>query len=153
MLRRVGGARSVAVDAWYMEWLDSAGGFYRNRFYVSHGVDGSSVVAQLQSASNAGLQQHSSGQVTFDAVSPIDAQYPTFTQVAQLLFACADGSTVEMIIPAPQSTVFLSDGLRVDPVAMATLIADVIAVVTNNLASPVTTYRQGSLVNRRRDQP
>lgn len=143
----------MAVDAWYMEWTDTAGGFYRNRFYVAHGGSGATVVADIQSASNAGLAQHSSGQVTFDSNAPVDQQYPTMVQIAQLLFRCADGTVVPLVIPAPQDTVFLSDGFRVDPTAVSTLIADVISHVTNQLGSPVTTYLQGSLVNRRKDQP
>lgn len=147
------GGKIVAVDAWYMEWTDTAGGFYRNRFYVNHGGNGTPVVDSIQHASNAGLLQHSSGQVVFDTNAPVDQQYPTIMQIAQLLFSCADGSAVQIIIPAPQSSIFLADNLRVDPAAVVTLIANVIAVVTNNLGSAVIVYRQGSLVNRRKDQP
>lgn len=136
-----------------MEWLDNGGNFYRNKFYVSTGTDGSPVVLDIQSASNAGLQQWSDGLVTFTANSPVDAQYPTFVQIAQLLFVCADGSVVQLIIPAPQDSIFLPDGFRVDATALTTLITDVIAVVTNHLESPVTAYVQGQLVNRRKDQP
>lgn len=143
----------MAVDAWYTEWTDTAGGFYRNRFYVNHGNDGTPVVHSVQSASNAGLQQHSSGQVVFDANAPVDQQYPTIMQIAQLIFGCADGSSIQIIVPAPQASIFLSDNLRVDPAAVVTLIANVVSVVTNNLGSPVIVYRQGSLVNRRKDQP
>lgn len=147
------GWRVADVDAWYMEWLDNGQNFYRNKFYVATGDDGSPVVLDIQSASNAGVQQYGAGPVTFAANAPVDQQYPTVTQVAQLLFLCADASVVEIIIPAPQDSIFTADNFTVDPTAITTLIADVIAVVTNNLASPVASFLQGSLVNRRRDVP
>lgn len=144
----------MTVYAAYFEWRDNAGSFYRQKLYTN--ADGAPVdglAAELQNLSNAGLQQHSAGELIVDANPAINAQFPTIAQVAVLIYLCADGSTVRIQVPAPLDTIFLPDGLRVDPTQVAALSSLLTSYGTSVLGSPVTALDTGTLVNRKADVP
>ena len=79
------------------------------------------------------------------APAPTAAQYQSVGQQAHLVFACADGTSARIDIPAPQIGIFLSDGVTVDATMIATLIADAIGNLLSPSQSPATAYLSGVL--------
>ena len=123
-------------------WIDAAG---KTRQTILRGSATLAPVAlALAGSSNADFQRDWEGlTIVNGAPAPINAQYNSVNDYATLVYATAAGNLVYVTLPAPVAAVFLSDQETVDPVAIATITAAVIATVIDASASPVTAFVGG----------
>ncbi len=103
-------------------------------------------IAAISGATNGDWAQYWGG-TTFDQTppAPVAAPYQTLRPVASLLFQCADGTTVEVGIPAPVLALFLTDGETVDPADPLGAIAALLAIITGATGSPASAFIGGHL--------
>jgi len=144
----------MALGRAIWEWLDVSGGFLRasNWYDTSAGI--ASLEAAIQVCSNANLQYVTGAEPEIGVVTPSGSLYPLVQDCAQLLLQTSPSNTIRLIIPAPISTIFASDGNTVDPTNLD--IIDVVTAATGHLADSslnlVTAYVSGMRIQRRREQ-
>lgn len=127
-------------------WQDSQG--HRSVFRVNAGAAIAPLLAAMAAASNGDWTLYwESAPTSNGAPVYLAAAYPTVADRASLLFQCADGTEVALLLPAPRLSDFLADGQTIDPasVLIAALIAAAIALpFTNAAGSPVVAYTGGT---------
>lgn len=79
--------------------------------------------------------------------APVVATYPSVRVQAQLIFRDVAGSIAKLWIPAPKSSIFLPDGVTVDPSAIATLISDATGLLLAGSGNPVAAFVGGQLIS------
>lgn len=105
-----------------------------------------SLITELQAKSNALIRQTSIGPNTFLSGTPTVGTYPTVRQTANLQFRdSTTGSVARVYIPAPVSSIFLPDGVTVDPSQITALISAVTAQVLAGSGNVVDTFVGGVL--------
>lgn len=125
-------------------WVDAQGEQALHLIVTASGV--SSIRTQLAALSNAGVKETSEGTIATFSPTPAVATYPTVRQSAVLQFADAVGSIGRLIIPAPISSIFLSDGVTIDPTAITALITATVGSLLAGSSLPVTHFVGGQLV-------
>ena len=124
-------------------WIGAGTGLTINRIRTATGA--STILADLINISNADKLNTWEGNLTVNSSpAPVNAPYPGLQQIANLVFACADGTTAQIRLPAPQLGIMLADGVTVDASMIPTLIADCIG----NLQSPTGSLATGFLSGR-----
>lgn len=104
------------------------------------------LATEIQAVSNALLREATFGPQNFLSGSPTVATYPTVRQTANLFFRdSTTGATARVYIPAPVSSIFLPDGVTVDPTAITALIAAVVAQVISGSGNLVDQFVGGQL--------
>ena len=126
-------------------WADAQGEQVLHLIVTDTGV--SSIRTQLQAVSNARVVEDSEGTIVNFSVTPVVATYPSVRTTAQLQFADATGSIGRLLIPAPVTSIFLSDGLTVDPSAITSLIAAAVGNLKAGSTNVVTHFVGGQLVS------
>jgi hypothetical protein len=101
------------------------------------------VETDMAAKSNAIVARWWEGPTTIPGGTAASAIYPSVRDVAELVFSTPVGTTVTVTLPAPLSSIFQADQETVDPVAIATLIADCLAVLTDGSGVAVTAYIGG----------
>jgi hypothetical protein len=79
--------------------------------------------------------------------APVNAPYPGLQQIANLVFMCADGTSAQIRLPAPQIGIMLADGVTVDSTTIATLIGHCIGNLESPTGSLATAFLSGRLNN------
>ena len=130
-----------------MVWVDAQGEQVLHLIVTASGV--SSIRTQLQAISNAVVIEDSEGTIVTFSATPTVAVYPTVRQTAMLQYRDATGSIGRLLVPAPVSSIFLSDGVTVDPAAITALNAAVIGSLLAGSSNPVTAFVGGQLVATR----
>lgn len=137
----------MAIVARSVVWTDANG--YQTISRIVANITAGPVQAAILGCSNADFLQYWEGpQFSNISPSPTAAGYIAGSQVALLVYQCADGTSVQVRIPAPQLAIFLADGRTVDPAnaAVLTLNAAVIGVLVSTTGSLATAYQSGSLL-------
>lgn len=138
----------MAVQQYYVSWLD-AGGNYRQTQFLWDTFVGSSngLPGALNGISNAGLISYVYGPPkTDESTEPGTALFPSANDIATLVYAASDGSQSQLIIPAPIAGIFQPDTVTVNPLSVA-MIAFNSTALNGALTTPnggtVTTFLAG----------
>lgn len=133
----------MATERRSIVWID-ANGFTRQT-QPRGSASLFALQADMVAKSNAAVASFYEGTETI-AVTPTAtaAVYQNVSDTAQLFFQTAGGDIVTLVLPAPISAIFLPDGRTVDPSAIAAIIADAIAVLTDPSGNPVVAYIGGT---------
>lgn len=119
-------------------WVDAQG---ENVLHIMTGASSmAAIMSNLISFSNADVLDWWEATNNARTPTPTVATYPTVRVQAILEFrSSATGSAGRLFIPSPKSSIFLSDGVTVDPSAIGALISAVEGVL---LAGDSTTVDQ-----------
>lgn len=143
----------MATDRLSMVWIDAAGLTTMN-YYDTDDATGDVIAGDIANLSNAGQLAFWHGDLTvFSPATIPGGDYQLLQTYALLTFADAAGNETTLKIPAPLTTIFQADGRTVDPVAIATLIADVIGHVILPNGNLVASYTTGVIQGKRGLQP
>src|SRR5215472_3830787 len=129
-------------------WLDVAG--FTTQTLIRSDPDASTIQAKMLLHSNADFAGWWEGPTNNNSSpAPVDAPYFTTADQARLLFLDTGGSLVTLNLHAPQLGIFLSDGVTVDPSAIADLTAAFIADGRSVSNLPIASYVNGNLLRRK----
>lgn len=111
-------------------------------------INGSLTLAGVQAAllavSNADYVREFEGtSVANGSPSPIAAPFETVMDQAFLWFVTAAGTLVQVTVVAPQSSIFMADGMTVDPTSVAGVVAAVVGTVTDQNGNVTTAFTAG----------
>lgn len=128
-------------------WVDGAG---ERVLQVVRTLSGaSSIVAELEAVSQAKVVESWEGDDTTFSVIPGTGTYITVRQTAVLYFADGVGRIARLLLPAPDSSIFLSDGVTVDPTTIPSLITACIGSLLTGAGTTVTSFVGGQLIGTR----
>jgi hypothetical protein len=133
----------MATQKMTVFWADAAGLSQARTYTTAAGA--TALVAALQAKSNAVAADLWEGTEVTSATPATAAQFPTVQAVAYLRFTDGAGHTATVALPAPQGSIFLSDGFSVDPTQIAAIIAQAIGVVETAAGTLVTAFDSGWL--------
>lgn len=135
------GGEGMAAISRRMVWVDASGRVRATGLVGAPTLGG--VQAALRGHSNADVQQQVEGPVVDYAPAPVAGTYPSVRDQATLIFAAADGTQTQVILPAPKAAVFMADGQTVDPSVINDIIVAVVAAVQTASGAAVTNYVGG----------
>lgn len=127
-------------------WQDAGGRTSAHLLTTSGGA--AAVEAALAAKSNAGVLLSWEGALTVGAPAPVNAPYPDVQDVALLVYSTAGGTLVKVALPAPQASIFMADGVTVDPAQIGAITAAIIANVVTAGGAAVTAYVGGTRAPR-----
>jgi hypothetical protein len=130
----------MATTTRQIVWVDAGG---RTRVTLPTGnATLATIMAKLQLHSNADVLSWFEGPPTFLSPAPVAAVYADVVDLARLTFT--DGTDlVNLALPAPQSAIFLADGVTVDPSTIVDLTTAAIGTLLTAAGVPVTTFVGG----------
>jgi len=105
-------------------------------------------MAAIQGVSNSDVQEWWEGTDHVLSPLPVFATYPDVSDAARLTYTDAGGSLANLTVPAPQSGIFLADGVTVDPTAIAVLTAACVGNLCSGAGGLVTAFVSGVRVLR-----
>jgi hypothetical protein len=122
-------------------WIDAGG---RTRQTILHSQGSSAAVeAALATKSNAGVQMDWAGVTSSFVPTPVATPYPAVTDTAQLTFEDGGGLLVYVTLPAPDASIFQTDGETVDPAQIAGIVAAVVGTLCSQSGALVVSYVGG----------
>lgn len=127
-------------------WLDAGGRTTLTIPCTSAGA--SAIMSALQAKSNADVQEWWEG---FDNVlfpSPAGALYPDVTDTARLTFTDSSGSLANLSLVAPVASIFMPDGVTVNPAAIAAIISAAVGNLCSGAGGTVVSFVSGIRVLR-----
>jgi len=143
----------AATDRLSMVWVDAAG-LTTMSYYDTDDATGNTIAADVAGLSNAGQLAFWHGDLTvFSPPTIPGGDYQLVQTYALLIYVDAAGNEATIRIPAPLTSIFNSDGRTVNPVAIATLTADVVGHVVTSAGNLVTAFKAGVLQGKRSLQP
>lgn len=113
---------------------------------ITSATGAGSIAADLEAKSNAFRSQQFAGTNLHPSSSGTVATYPTVRVTAELIFVNATGSTARIYIPAPQASIFLSDGVTVDPTQITSIISACVGNLLCGDSTPATAFQGGQLL-------
>lgn len=125
-------------------WVDAQG---ENVLHILTGNGSmSAVMSQLIALSNADVLDWWEAANNARTPTPNTGTYPTVRVQALLNFRTSTtGSEARIFIPSPKSSIFLSDGVTVDPSAVSALISAVEGVIIAGDSSVVDQFVGGQI--------
>jgi hypothetical protein len=133
----------MATQQSWTVWVDAQG--VQSVRSLNGASSTAAIVSALEAYSNATVLTFAEGTVTAPATTPTAAAYPSVTAVAYLIFTDGAGHNARVALVAPQAAIFLSDGVSVDPTAIAPLIAACIGTLQTAAGTTVTAFVSGTL--------
>ena len=128
-------------------WIGPGTGLTITRVRTATGAG--TIQTDMLAVSNADYNDYWEGDLVINSSpAPTNAEYRAITARALLNFLCADGTSVQLAIPAPQIGIFLADGVTVDASTITTLIADCIGNLESTTGSLATSFLGGFLNTR-----
>lgn len=137
----------MSVYARSIVWVDAYGA--RTIIKVQSQTGAASAEASLEALSNASVVEFWESVITPGAPAPVALTYQSVVNRAVFAFACADGTLYNVIVPAPSASIFMADGVTVNPAdanVVAFVAAAIAAPLCNNAGSPVTAFVNGQLL-------
>lgn len=122
-------------------WVDSNGGTRLTTPRANASL--STIQTDMLAKSNAGVAFEWEGAQSGSAGSPSVATYQTTRDAAVLVFQTSTCEQVKLLLPAPKSSIFMTDQETVDPAQVTTLIADCLGVLCTPAGTVVTEYIAG----------
>jgi len=144
----------TAADRSIAEYQDVAGSVLRAQNWLQVTRIPGAWEAAAQAATNANLAFNTAGQPVVGTTTPAASMYQSVQDVLVVTMQTAAPSYVQVIIPAPLGSMFLSGGLVIDP-ANATwiaLLAAIVANVTDTAGNAALTLVSAVKSSRRKDQ-
>lgn len=133
------------ADTWTSAvWIDFNG---RSRQTIVKTTGGlAPVIPSLQAASLAALAQFWESPLVMSTATSTPGTYQTVGDTARLLFQTTAGTIVRITLPAPNLSIFMADGITVDPTnpLVAAIIAAVIANCTDGSGHACVAYVGGN---------
>lgn len=144
----------TAADRSIAEYNDVASDFLRSNNWLLIGRTPGAWEAAVQAATNANLSFVTTAQPVVGAVTPTAALYQSVQDILLLTYQTVPGVYVQVTIPAPLGTMFLSGGIVPDPangtfIALQNAISTNVTDVNGNLA---LTFISAIKSSRRKDQ-
>ena len=124
-------------------WQDAANGSTLRTLTTLAGAP--LTMAALQMFSNAGIQEWWEQLDNVLSTLPTAAPNPWASQVAYLLFQDNGGLSARLALPAPLASIFLPDGVTVDPTLITPILSAAQAEVVTASGALVTKFQGGSL--------
>lgn len=124
-------------------WTDAQGESVLH--VISTASGGAAIQSALEGHSNAVVATFWEGTDQETTSSPVVATYPTVRVTTQLIFSNAVGSIAKLYLPSPISSIFLSDKVTVDPLAIGPIIAAALGNLLAGDKTPVTQFVGGQL--------
>lgn len=121
-------------------WVDAAG--RETVTLVRTGTTGCPIQAQVIGVSSALPLQDWEGAIDQHSPTPVAGTY-FIGDWAYLTYACADGTSAQIAVPAPLASIFMADGRTVDPTAIAALNAAAIGTLVGYSGSAANAYLSG----------
>jgi hypothetical protein len=136
-----------------MVWVDAAG-LTTMQYYDTDDATGDVIAGDIANLSNAGQLAFWHGDLTVFSPAVIPGgNYQLVGTYALLTYVDSVGNEATIKIPAPLTSIFNADGRTVNPVAIATLSADVIGHVVTSAGFLVTAFKSGVIQGKRSLQP
>jgi len=144
----------TAADRSIAEYQDVAGDFLRSNNWLQVTRIPGAWEAAVQAATNANLSFLTAGQPFVGSATPAGALYQSVQDILLLTYQTVPGVQVQISIPAPLGTMFLSGGIVPDPanVTYIALQAAIVANVTDVGGNAALTLISAVKSSRRRDQ-
>lgn len=128
-------------------WVDGAGGSTISLIRAL--TSASTIETELLAVSNSDWFNEWEGTLNINlSPAPTIASYQSVSQQATLVFQCADGTTARVNVIAPKLSIFLADGVTVDPTAISSLITACVGTLLSATLSPATAFVSGILGKR-----
>lgn len=128
-------------------WVDGAGG--STITLIRADTDASSIETELLAVANSDWFNEWEGALNINTSPlPTIAAYQSVAQRATLSFQCADTTIATVQIVAPKGSIFLADGVTVDPSMITSLITACVGTLLSSTLSPAVTYVGGILDTR-----
>lgn len=128
-------------------WVDAQGENVLHVLKTASGVGG--IEAALVGHSNGFVAQCWEGLAEVLTGTTSTDQYPTVRITAELTYGDAVGGTVNIYLPSPQASVFVSGTDTIDPTAVADVTAVCIGNLLTNTGNTVTHFIGGILIRTR----
>lgn len=122
-------------------WTDVTG----NTRLTTINTDGTDVplLAALGAVSNGGIVTTWQGPIVTLTPGTLSGTYQDVRDSALLLFQDTAGDYVKIYLPSPKLLTFLPDGVTVDPVAVAAIVAAMVANGRSAANLPIASYVGG----------
>lgn len=134
----------MADQSMSVVWIGAGTGLTITRIRTATGAD--TILTDMLALSQADYNDKWEGDLIINgSPAPAGGQYPGLTQQALLQFLCADGTAAVLRVVAPSISIFLSDGVTVDPSTISTLITDCIGNLESPTGSLATSFLGGFL--------
>lgn len=128
-------------------WVDAAGGSTIS--LIRAVTSAASIETELLAVSNADWFNEWEGTLNINLTpSPVAAEYQSVSQQATLVFLCADNTTARVNLIAPKLSIFMADGVTVDPTTITSLIAACVGTLLSATLSPAVAFQNGILGKR-----
>jgi hypothetical protein len=144
----------TAADRSIAEYNDVAGDFLRSNNWLQVTRIPGAWEAAVQASTNANLAFLTSGQPFVGTSTPAAALYQSVQDILLLTYQTVPGTQVQITIPAPLGTMFLSGGIVPDPAnaVYIALQAAVVANVTETAGNAALSLISAVKSSRRKDQ-
>lgn len=124
-------------------WVDGAG---ETCLHVIKTLTGSTAIeGELEAVSQAKVRERWEGTDTIFGTIPGTGTYITVRETAILYFTDGVGHVAKLLLPAPDASIFLSDGSTVDPTTIPSLITACIGNLLTGAGTTVTAFTGGKL--------
>lgn len=145
---------STPANRIILEYADVAGAFLRAQNWLQLTGFPLSFAAAVQAATNANLAFVTYGQPIVGTTTPSGSMYQSVQDILLVTMQTTSGSYVQMAIPAPLGSMFLSGGTVIDPTNTfwMNLLASIKLNVTDSAGNAATTLVSAVKSSRRSDQ-
>jgi hypothetical protein len=123
------------------KWVDNAGNSGQGQHFAA--ANPCSILTNMQAVSRCGIAWNVDGPVDGAIGVPSAGAFPSVEDTARLIFQKGDGSLVSLLIQAPDDSIFLADGVTVDPTTIVALIAACVGELSDQAGTTVTAYVAG----------
>lgn len=126
-------------------WIDASG--KTRQTIVNTATGEASILSQLEALTNAGLVEWWEASATVPAQVGLSAPYPSVRDFVKLIYETPSGEEASITLVAPISSIFLADGMTVDPSAVSTLTTACIGNLQAPSGEVVSAFVAGLRVN------
>lgn len=133
----------MATARMSVNWVDANG--QQSLRTITADISAAAILAAASAYTNAQPQQTWEGQILGGYPTPTSGPYLSASQVAYLRFVDATGSVGTLALPGPLTSIFMADGVTVDPSTIAPLIAACIGTLICGSGNKAVAFSSGSL--------
>lgn len=144
----------TASDRGIAEYQDIAGDFLRTNNWLQKTRVPGLWEAALQAATNANLAFNTSGNPYVGTTTASGSLYQSVQDVLVVTMQSVPGTQVQVTVPAPLGTMFLTGGIVIDPTntTWLNLLAAITGTVTDTAGNAALSLISAVKTSRRRDQ-
>lgn len=144
----------TASDRGIAEYQDVAGDFLRSNNWLQKTRVPGLWEAALQAATNANLAFNTSGNPYVGTTTASGSLYQSVQDVLVVTMQTVPGTQIQVTVPAPLGTMFLTGGIVIDPTntTWLNLLAAITGTVTDTAGNAALSLISAVKTSRRRDQ-